>query len=297
MPFDVLPHHNIRYPNVQMPNIPWGEYARLASEGAWKKYAALMQGMDTILNALDPVKQAERRLSIMNAQYETQFGMPARIAAARYQMETGIPLQEAQAKYQLQYGIPAEQAYSQAQMDWYKAHPGEPFPRSYSDINARDKAEASRQRAEGFNETKRQIQEYYKNRGQPQTTTIPGLQPFHANELTLAPGQPTATAPSVSLGPNLPPAPTATPIPSATPAQVQAAATPVPAISPAVPAPTSTPTVDSAAVGASPSPVPISTPPPTDIAVVPNPQTVTITGGRLTDDQGNLLPPSEQGVP
>src|SRR5215831_6658259 len=88
MPFDVLPSHHLIMPEVRFPEIPWGEYARLASENAWKKYQVLMNGLDVVLKAADPMNIAYRRLQMLQYQYQSQ-PMPVEIQHYR---ETGFPM-------------------------------------------------------------------------------------------------------------------------------------------------------------------------------------------------------------
>jgi len=88
MPFDVLPSHHLIMPEVRFPEMPWGEYARLASENAWKKYQVLMNGLDVVLKAADPMNIADRRLKMLQYQYQSQL-MPMEIQHYR---ETGFPM-------------------------------------------------------------------------------------------------------------------------------------------------------------------------------------------------------------
>ena len=111
MPFDVLPHHDIRFPRVEFYH-PSPELARLQVEGARFKAQMVMQAMDKVLDAADPVNRAQRQMALRNLQYETQYGMS---------------LKEAQAQYQMKYGIPMEQAQAEAMMQWHRLHPNQPW--------------------------------------------------------------------------------------------------------------------------------------------------------------------------
>jgi hypothetical protein len=97
MPFDLLPQHHIVLPKVQF-YYPDARLAEMALKSREWAYNAMLQGVDKVVNAADPVTRAQRAQVLAEAQFQQQYGMPARIAQAQYQMQTGLPLQEAQAK-------------------------------------------------------------------------------------------------------------------------------------------------------------------------------------------------------
>ena len=78
---------------------PGPEYVALAAKAAQMRLAAVMNAMDSILKAADPMTIAQRRVAM---------------AQAAYQQKYGLPLQQAQAEYQMQL-LPAQLAY-------YKKH-------------------------------------------------------------------------------------------------------------------------------------------------------------------------------
>jgi hypothetical protein len=99
MPFDLLPQHHIELPKVQF-YYPPPQLAEMALKAREWAYNAMLQGIDKVVNAADPVTRAQRAQALAEAQFQKDYGMPARIAQAQFQMQTGIPLQEAQARAQ-----------------------------------------------------------------------------------------------------------------------------------------------------------------------------------------------------
>jgi hypothetical protein len=232
-------------------------------------------------------------MALANMQYEQQYGMPARIRQAQFEQQYGDPLRQQQAMYQMQYGVPLEQAKAQEMMQWYKTHPGEPYPTSYSDINARVKAANSRQRAEGFNATDAAAraainqaaagnkQQLDRQRGAVQTVI-----PSQGTILNPSDFPPVTPSSSVIPGPSPGPSPDSIPITK----PVGAASNPALFGSP-TPAPTVVPVA-----GISPSPVPSATPEPSSTPAVADTGS-TLYGPVIDPNTGRLLPPSQQGGP
>jgi hypothetical protein len=72
MPFDLLPHHNIKMPEVQFYHPPW-QLAQMALEARQKGYDAMLKGLDSVLSAVDPLNMAKRRMAMMQADYEMKM--------------------------------------------------------------------------------------------------------------------------------------------------------------------------------------------------------------------------------
>jgi hypothetical protein len=112
--FAELPHHNIQIPGVQFYHPPW-QLAQMAVEARQKMYAMMLQGLDSVLGATDPVNIAKRRAAIANANFE--------IGSLPYKQQ------------ELQYNTMMLKAKS----DWYSdpANRGKPFPwpATYSEAN------------------------------------------------------------------------------------------------------------------------------------------------------------------
>src|SRR5215469_7038455 len=109
MPFDVLPRHNIVTPNVQFYH-PSPQLAEIALKAQQMRNDAILKSIDTVLHATDPINIAQRRMAMLNYQFERDYGMPLREAQAQYQMGPGMQLQQAQSDYELKYDLPYKQA-------------------------------------------------------------------------------------------------------------------------------------------------------------------------------------------
>ncbi|PWT94144.1 MAG: hypothetical protein C5B54_00480 [Acidobacteria bacterium] len=115
MPFDVLPHHDIKLPPVQFYHPPW-QLAQMALEARQRSYDAMLKSLDTVLNAADPLTRAKRQQAIAEAQFK---------------MET-LPLE----KERLQFDV-----------NYRRTHGGIGPPTTYSEATSRQKYEENEHNA------------------------------------------------------------------------------------------------------------------------------------------------------
>lgn len=135
MPFDVLPHHNIRIPDVQFYH-PSPALAQMALEAQRYRYAMMMKGLDSVLSAVDPLNIAERR---------------QKMAEAEYMMKYGIPYQQAKTQFEIEQ-LPLQRKMLEWQLNWIKTHPDSPFmPKSYADLVAAQKFGVQQGRIDNWN--------------------------------------------------------------------------------------------------------------------------------------------------
>lgn len=162
MPFDVLPHHNIRIPDVQF----YHPDARLALgliEARQKSYDAMLKGLDTILGAVDPANMAKRRLAMMQMQYE-QTVMPFKLKQAQLQADM-MPLQ----------------------YEYFRKHGYFP-PTTPQGMKAAEDYENQRGRANNFDSYK-QTGNPYTTAPQTKTTILHPPKEWNPSDISVTPGQ------------------------------------------------------------------------------------------------------------
>jgi hypothetical protein len=158
MPFDILPSHRIALPPVQFYHAR-PELAQMALNARQHAYDSMLKGLDSMLNAVDPLTMAKRREAIAESQYMQKYGLPLQQQKAQFEIEE----------------LPLQRQLLQRQLNWYKNNPNALWgpPKNPSEALALQKLGVQQGNVDNFNDT-------LNPEGQPKPTSGGGTTPATA---------------------------------------------------------------------------------------------------------------------